>query len=124
MSFGDVCTNIRAASVVITHAGAGSTLVCVQQGKHPIMVPRQSRHGEHIDDHQLPFALKLGDAGLATVVMDTTDLRAAISDSRDRRAPAQALTGARDLVSWLERYWQALAAERPYSPPTPGGPQT
>jgi len=108
LSFGDVCEQIRRASVAVTHAGAGSTLVCIEQGKHPVMVPRRSRHGEHVDEHQVPFADKLGKAGLATVVHEMDELPAAIAAARSRSAPADALGRARELTGWLETYWRGL----------------
>lgn len=109
LSFGDVCEQIRRASVAVTHAGAGSTLLCIEQGKHPVMVPRRSSRGEHVDDHQLPFAEKLATAGLATVVRETTELPAAIAATRSRSAPADALGRARELTGWLETFWRGLA---------------
>lgn len=109
LSFGEVCESIRAASAVITHAGAGSTLVCIEQGKHPIMVPRRASLGEHVDDHQLPFAEKLSAAGLATVVHDMDALPAAIAGVRDRSAPAHAIGRATELTRWLDGFWDGLA---------------
>ena len=109
LPFGDVCEQVRRASVAVTHAGAGSTLVCIEQGKHPVMVPRRSLLGEHVDEHQLPFAEKLGDAGLATVVREMQELPEAIAAARSRAAPADALGRARELTSWLETFWRGLA---------------
>lgn len=109
LSFGDVCTQIRRASVAITHAGAGSTLLCIEQGKHPVLVPRRSSRGEHVDEHQLPFAEKMEGAGLATVVRETAELPAAIAATRSRSAPPDALGRARELTGWLETFWRALA---------------
>lgn len=110
LSFGQVCENVRAASVVITHAGAGSTLVCLQQGKHPIMVPRASRFGEHVDEHQFPFARKLHEAGLADVVEDMAGLPAAITAARGKRARPGAVGGAGELTAWLQGFWERLPA--------------
>lgn len=112
LSFGNVRDQIRRASVVITHAGAGSALLCIEQGKHPVVVPRRSRLGEHVDEHQLPLAEKLGAAGLATVVREMEELPAAIAAARSRSAPADALGGARELTGWLEEYWQGVAGGR------------
>ena len=109
LSFGDVCANIQKSSTVITHAGAGSTLVCLQQRKHPIMVPRRAQHKEHVDEHQVPFARKLKQAGLATVVMEMDELTAAIASVKGRVAPEDALGAARELVGWLNGYWQSLS---------------
>lgn len=45
------------ADVILTHAGFGSVLQAVKLGKRPpIVFPRLSKFGEHIDDHQLAFA--------------------------------------------------------------------
>ncbi|MBY0441682.1 MAG: hypothetical protein K2Q25_06035 [Mycobacteriaceae bacterium] len=108
LSFGEVREQIRQASVVVTHAGAGSALLCIEEGKHPVLVPRCSRRGEHVDEHQLPFAEKLGAAGLATVVHEIAELAAAITTARSRTVPANALGQARELTEWLETYWQSL----------------
>lgn len=110
LSFDDVREQIRNASVTITHAGAGSALLCIEEGKHPVLVPRCSRRGEHVDDHQLPFAEKLEAAGLATVVREISELPAAIAAARSQSAPAHALGQARQLTEWLESYWQSLTA--------------
>jgi UDP-N-acetylglucosamine transferase subunit ALG13 len=108
VSFGALCDHVRASSVVITHAGAGSTLVCIQQGKHPIMVPRRSRWGEHVDEHQVPFAEKLSEGGLATTVDDLSTLPAAIEAVRGRVARSDAMGRAAELSAWLEGFWRAL----------------
>jgi UDP-N-acetylglucosamine transferase subunit ALG13 len=108
LSFGQICQAIRQATVVITHAGAGSTLVCIQQGKHPIMVPRRARWGEHVDEHQVPFAEKLSQAGLATACDDLTGLAGAIAAARGRAGAAAALPAARELTGWLQGFWEEL----------------
>ena len=112
LSFGDVCEQVRRASVTVTHAGAGSTLMCIEQGKHPVMVPRRSSYGEHVDEHQLPFAAKLEAGGLAIVVREMTELSAAIAAARSLSAPADALGRARELTGWLQTYWLGLARGR------------
>ena len=54
-----MATAIRAADVVVAHAGTGIALMALENGKCPILVPRRSMHGEHVDDHQLTIALEL-----------------------------------------------------------------
>lgn len=56
------------ADVVVTHAGVGSVLACLRQGKVPVVLPRTARHSEHIDDHQLQFARLLAERNLAVCV--------------------------------------------------------
>jgi UDP-N-acetylglucosamine transferase subunit ALG13 len=108
LSFDQVCRTIRQAEVVITHAGAGSTLVCIQQGKHPIIVPRRRRWGEHVDEHQVPFAAKLSQAGMATACDDLAELPVAIAATRGLVGRGADLPGARELTGWLQGFWEEL----------------
>lgn len=109
LSFGDVCECVRNASVVITHAGAGSTLVCIQQGKHPILVPRSPSHGEIVDGHQIPFAQKIDQLGLATIVNEMPQLPAAIAKVRSKIAMRDNTGDAGELTTWLQDFWKDLA---------------
>jgi UDP-N-acetylglucosamine transferase subunit ALG13 len=111
LSFGDLCDKIRASSAVITHAGAGSTLTCIQQGKLPIMVPRRAKDGEHVDDHQFPFTEKMCDIGYATAVREMSELPAAIRSVQGRTAKApNAIGSSSELTGWLEGFWADLAS--------------
>jgi UDP-N-acetylglucosamine--N-acetylmuramyl-(pentapeptide) pyrophosphoryl-undecaprenol N-acetylglucosamine transferase len=58
----------RGSDVLITHGGVGSALVALESGKVPIILPRRSDRGEHIDDHQLEVAGVLAGRGLAICV--------------------------------------------------------
>lgn len=53
------------ADVVIAHAGTGVALDAIRAGKLPVLLPREARLGEHVDDHQIELATRLADAGLA-----------------------------------------------------------
>jgi UDP-N-acetylglucosamine transferase subunit ALG13 len=47
---------IKQASLVIAHAGQGSTRMLATMGASFVLLPRLKSHNEHIDDHQLLFA--------------------------------------------------------------------
>ena len=83
---------IARADVVVTHAGVGSVLTCLQQGKVPVVLPRTARHGEHIDDHQMQFAALLARRGLAVCVdpgeLDPTHVARAAGLVARRRSAA------------------------------------
>ncbi len=63
----DLRTAVAEADVVITHAGVGAALTALEQGKHPILIPRSVKRGEHVDDHQQQVARELERRELATV---------------------------------------------------------
>ena len=71
----DLLALMAEADVVVAHAGAGSALSALHSSKKPILIPRLSRHGEMIDDHQLLIGESLSRRGLALAV-DAEDLSA------------------------------------------------
>ena len=48
--------NVEEARIVITHGGPASFIMPLQIGKTPIVVPRQHKFGEHVNNHQVEFA--------------------------------------------------------------------
>jgi UDP-N-acetylglucosamine--N-acetylmuramyl-(pentapeptide) pyrophosphoryl-undecaprenol N-acetylglucosamine transferase len=66
MSRSALIDEVRKADVVISHAGVGSILSCLANGKVPIVVTRRKEFNEHIDDHQQNIADLLGERGLVT----------------------------------------------------------
>ena len=118
ISFGEMSDKVRSASVIVTHAGAGTTLLCMQFKRQPIIVPRFKKFGEQIDDHQLPFARKLDEFGLVRTVWEIEDLAEAIDAARGR-VVEQKTSQASKIVSFLEGYWQDLAAKQSSAGRTP-----
>jgi beta-1,4-N-acetylglucosaminyltransferase len=68
------------ARVIVCHAAAGSAIAALRQHKPLVVVPRQERFHEHVDDHQLQLAAALDEQGRAAVVYEPSvvTLRAAI----------------------------------------------
>lgn len=46
---------VNNARIVITHGGPSSFIMPLQIGKTPIVVPRQYKYNEHVNDHQVKF---------------------------------------------------------------------
>jgi UDP-N-acetylglucosamine transferase subunit ALG13 len=64
---------IRECDVVVTHAGVGTAMHILDQGKCPVLVPRRKEKGEHVDDHQTQIARELSRRGVA-VTADAGEL--------------------------------------------------
>lgn len=60
----DLAQAIADADLVVSHAGTGSAITAFDAGKRPLMLAREARHGEHVDDHQFLTAHSLSDRGL------------------------------------------------------------
>jgi UDP-N-acetylglucosamine transferase subunit ALG13 len=78
LSFDALSAAIRDARAVVTHAGVGSVMVSLANGKRPIVVPRRKAFAEAVDDHQLELARRFAQAGLVTLVEDPSSLAAAL----------------------------------------------
>jgi UDP-N-acetylglucosamine transferase subunit ALG13 len=68
LPFDDLVEAIRRARVVVMHAGVGSIMTALANGKRPVVVPRLRRYGEAVDDHQLDLGRRLHESGLVTLV--------------------------------------------------------
>ena len=78
LSFERMGELVRRARAVVTHAGVGSVLVSLANGKRPVVVPRLKVFGEAVDDHQLQLGRRFAAAGLVTLVEDPSGLAAAL----------------------------------------------
>jgi UDP-N-acetylglucosamine transferase subunit ALG13 len=65
--------NVKKADIVITHGGPSSFIMPLQIGKIPIVVPRQKKYGEHVNDHQVDFARKVNEKYGNLIVIDNID---------------------------------------------------
>jgi UDP-N-acetylglucosamine transferase subunit ALG13 len=74
LPFAEMIEHIRNADVVITHAGVGSILLCLRNGRKPLVVPRLHKHGEHVDDHQVELTRALAERDKVIPVWDVDDL--------------------------------------------------
>lgn len=57
--YNEMVKNVADARIVITHGGPASFIMPLQIGKTPIVVPRQKQFNEHVNDHQVEFAINV-----------------------------------------------------------------
>ena len=93
------------ARLVVSHAGTGSILAALEQGRPLVLVPRLKEYREVFDDHQLEVARELETQGVA-VVHDIAGLESAIQNVGT--GPARPAGGG-DLVMRLKEYLDRLA---------------
>lgn len=64
---------IDQAKIVITHGGPSSFMAVLQAGKIPIVVPRQKKYGEHVNNHQVEFCTAVFERYRNIIVIHNTD---------------------------------------------------
>lgn len=67
------------ADAVVTHGGPGSIMDAREHGHLPVVVPRDPRLGEHVDDHQQRFARFVARTGLVVTAYDEEELATRLS---------------------------------------------
>jgi UDP-N-acetylglucosamine transferase subunit ALG13 len=63
MPFEQIEQLVGISRAFVCHAGVGSIGVALRLGRRPIVMARRVHLGEAVDDHQVPFALRLARAG-------------------------------------------------------------
>ena len=59
LGYQQMIEKVKNARIVITHGGPGSIMMPLSFKKLPIVVPRQAKFGEHVDNHQINFTKRL-----------------------------------------------------------------
>lgn len=65
--------------MVITHGGTGAIIGALKKEKKVIAVPRLSKYGEHVDDHQLQIIEQFSELNLICGLSDCSELVGAIN---------------------------------------------
>ena len=103
LPFGEMCRRIEEADLVIAHAGAGTSLLCLQLGKRPILVPRRKQFKEQVGDHQVMFARKMQELGYAAVAFEMSELVNLINTNVKKELPKNsAKSGPLELTEYLK----------------------
>ncbi len=107
LSFDEMVATIGNARVVVTHAGVGSVMVALANGKRPVVMPRRHSLGEAVDDHQQQLGRRFAEAQLVTLVESTGQLGAAIVRTA---AGPNALPASNSLATDLRDYLENAMA--------------
>jgi UDP-N-acetylglucosamine transferase subunit ALG13 len=107
LPFEAMAEKIREARVVVTHAGVGSVMVALANGKRPVVVPRRKSFGEAVDDHQLQLGRRFAAAQLVTFVEAPEGLADALLHTPEA---ATAVPRTSTLAGELRRFVEGVVA--------------
>jgi len=80
---------IKGCSLVITHGGAGSIINSLKNKKPVIVVPREKKFNEHVNDHQIELAEKLEEEKKVVLCRNLNELINAIKKAKSLDKPEQ-----------------------------------
>lgn len=101
----EVLELMATATAVVTQGGPGSIMDCREAGRIPIVVPRRSSLGEHVDDHQVAFTGRLARDGYLFLAENEDEFRVRLNAAVDRPGTVRLATGGPvDIPETLERF--------------------
>lgn len=74
LNYDDMVKFQKQARIIITHGAPASFIYSLSLGKPTIVVPRQFKFGEHVNDHQLIFSKKVSKKYGFPVIEDVSEL--------------------------------------------------
>lgn len=74
LGYDEMESYVQKSDIVITHGGPGSIFQSLQHDKVPIVVPRNPKFKEHVDNHQILFTKRLEDSEKIIAVYDIDKL--------------------------------------------------
>ncbi|EPH95888.1 glycosyltransferase family 28 protein [Enterococcus faecalis 13-SD-W-01] len=84
ISFEEMNAYMEKADIIITHGGPATFMMALEKGKIPIVVPRQYRFHEHVNDHQVDFAKKVAAEMKNILVVEEMDELEEVINTYDR----------------------------------------
>lgn len=89
LSPSDFRSYVRAARLLVAHAGMGSIITALEAGKPIIIMPKLAKFGEHRNDHQVATARRFSGKQGVTVAWDENDLIAELERESPGSPPAK-----------------------------------
>ena len=99
----DFAECMKKAEVVIVHAGAGSLIHAIAMRKIPVVMPRLSRLGEIVDDHQVEFARLLARKGKIILLEEPASLLNAVHEALSRQQETEPFSTMPRLIDEISR---------------------
>ena len=95
------------ASAVVCHGGPATILECRSNGLVPIVIPREERYAEHVNDHQVDFCERLAAQGDIQLARTKDEFFRLMDLAVERGAPAVAVDDGHASAS-LARFEDAM----------------
>lgn len=102
---------IENASLVVTHGGTGVIIGAVKKGKKVIAIPRLSKYGEHVDDHQLQLLHQFDDLGIICSCYDVERLDECFREVADKEYKPY-VSNTKAIIDSIEEFLELIEKKR------------
>ncbi len=91
------------SDLVITHAGTGAIISALKQEKKVIAIPRLSKYGEHVDDHQMQLIEEFKELNFIEPVYEIDELESAIKNVNNKNYNKY-ISNTKNIIESIERF--------------------
>jgi beta-1,4-N-acetylglucosaminyltransferase len=98
---------MRKASSIISHAGMGTITMALDNGKSLLVMPRQKKYGEVVNDHQMAIAKKYEQLGHILVAYNEVELPDRLKQLKDF-VPMERQAQCEAVIERIARYLQKI----------------
>jgi UDP-N-acetylglucosamine transferase subunit ALG13 len=105
---GRLDNELAAADVIVSHGGPATIAAAWVRGLLPIVVPRVPRLGEHVDDHQVTFAVKLAELGRVRLAQTHAEFTSALAEATSDHGRFRAAVPAADVDAAVARFGELV----------------
>lgn len=109
LPYSEMLRLVSQARIVVTHGGPSSFIMPLQVGKIPVVVPRQEKYGEHVNDHQLLFALEVEKRQKNILVVEDTARLAEILSHYEETVSSHSNTLQSNNAAFAENFSKLVA---------------
>jgi beta-1,4-N-acetylglucosaminyltransferase len=95
------------ASAIISHAGMGTITMALRHQKPLLVMPREKKYGEIINDHQIQTAEAFANKGHVQVARNPADFEAKIVELKSF-IPAQRRCNTETIVTFIKQYLRSV----------------
>ena len=98
--------HVNDCDAIVAHAGMGTIISAMDDGKRVIVMPRRAEYGEHRNDHQLATAKRLGHLKGLAVIHNGQELAEALEAVRIRSSASTdtVLNASPQLISEIRHF--------------------
>jgi UDP-N-acetylglucosamine transferase subunit ALG13 len=99
--------HILRASCIISHAGMGTIAMALNNNKPLLVMPRQKKYGEVVNDHQIAIARKFEEFGHILAAYSNEDLQAKIKQLKSF-VPMPRTNNTKEIINKISEFLSCL----------------
>jgi UDP-N-acetylglucosamine transferase subunit ALG13 len=103
----DYETQVNECRGVISHAGMGTIISCIEQEKPLLVMPRRAAYGELVSDHQIGSARKFFERGDILLASDEKELSARLLEFKNF-TPSRQSSGTSKIIEQIELFLESV----------------